>query len=178
MNLGGYSRWGSKESDTAERLSMQVHGDYVWDRPVTWVPLLQCLHLNTPLLEWQNTGKLRGTRNGCVHVQFGQILNPRDTERPENTGAPFEEHGTKARCWEAGKLLRMSPVYSTPKGWGKHLSRPSSPTPGPTPTLTTYKEGTCPHLGSKKQGNLFFVLAPHCCSRSPNKTLPEFLSGL
>ena len=34
----------------------------------------------------------------------------------------------------------MPPALNTRKGWAKHLSRPSSPTPGHTPTLTPYKE--------------------------------------
>ena len=46
----------------------------------TWDPLLQCLHLDTPLLQQQNTKKLYGTKNNCVHVQLGQILEPKDTE--------------------------------------------------------------------------------------------------
>ena len=43
----------------------------------TWDPLLQCLHLDTPLLEQQDTKKLYGTKNNCVHVQLGQILDKR-----------------------------------------------------------------------------------------------------
>ena len=40
-----------------------------WD----WDPLLQCLYLDTPLLQQQNTKKLHGTKNNCVHVPLGQI---------------------------------------------------------------------------------------------------------
>ena len=111
-NLVGYSWWGRKESDTTERLSMHIHIGCVWDGQGTWDPLLQCLHLNTPLLNWQNIRILHGTRNGCVQVQFGQILSPKDTERPENTRATFEEHGTKARWWEAKAICWACVLYA------------------------------------------------------------------
>ena len=41
----------------------------------TWDPTLQCLHLDSPLLQQQNTKKLYGTKNNCMHVQLGQILD-------------------------------------------------------------------------------------------------------
>ena len=37
-------------------------------------PLLQCLHLDKPLLKQQNTKKLYGTKNNCVHA-LGQIMD-------------------------------------------------------------------------------------------------------
>ena len=43
------------------------------------------------------------------------------------------------------------PLHTTPpKGWAKHLSHPSGPTPGHTPTLTPYKEQAFPPSGSKQ----------------------------
>ena len=42
---------------------------------------LQYLHLDTPLLEQQNTKKLYVTKNNCVHLQLGKILDPKDTKR-------------------------------------------------------------------------------------------------
>ena len=47
----------------------------------TWDPLLQCcLHLDTPLLEQQNTKKLYGTKNNCLHAQLRQILDKKYKE--------------------------------------------------------------------------------------------------
>ena len=41
-------------------------------------------NLDIPLLKQQNTKKLHGTKNNCMHAQLGQILDPRDTKRPNN----------------------------------------------------------------------------------------------
>ena len=38
---------------------------------------LEYLHLDTSLLEQQNTKKLYGTKNNCMHVQLGQIMDKR-----------------------------------------------------------------------------------------------------
>ena len=47
----------------------------VWDLgPVAAV--LQCLHLDTPLLQEQNAKKPDGTENNCFHAQWVQILDP------------------------------------------------------------------------------------------------------
>ena len=37
--------------------------------------VLQSLHLDTPLLKQQNTKKLYGTKNNCVHAQLGQMMD-------------------------------------------------------------------------------------------------------
>ena len=37
--------------------------------------VLQCLHLDKPLLKQQNTKKLYGAKNNYVPVQLGQILD-------------------------------------------------------------------------------------------------------
>ena len=89
-------------------------------------------------------------------------------KKTKNLTATSEELGAKAgHC--------ACPLHSTPpKGWADHLSHTSGPTPGHTPTLTPYKKPARPPSGSK-QGNLLLVLAPPCCSRGPNKALPEFL---
>ena len=102
-----------------------------------------------------------------MHAQLGQIMDNKI------------QRDTKPSCciWRAGSKSRVlcMPLYSTPpKEWAKHLSHPSSLTPGRTPTLTPYREPVCPSLESE-QGNLLLVLAPHWCSRGPNKALPEFL---
>ena len=47
-------------------------------------PVLQCLPLDSPLLQQQNTKKLYGTKNNCLPVQWGQILDNihKKTEKP------------------------------------------------------------------------------------------------
>ena len=125
---------------------------------------LQCLYLDTALLE-QNIKKLYGTKYNAMHIQLGQTLDPKDTRRPKNPTATFEEPGAKAGYCPC-------PLHITPlKGWAKHLSHPSSPTPGHTPTLTPHKEQACTFLGSREQrasnrGNLF-VLHPLATAAGP-----------
>lgn len=46
-------------------------------QPGPWDSSLQCLDLDTPLLEQQNTQKMCETKNDWVHVQFEQILDKR-----------------------------------------------------------------------------------------------------
>ena len=62
-----------------------------------------------------------------------------------------------------------------PKGWAKPLSHPPArplDTPLPSPHI---RNKLAPPRGASKQENLLFDLAPRCCSRGPNKALPEFL---
>ena len=59
-------------------------------------PSLQSLHLDTPLLEQQNTKELYGTKHNRMHVQLGQILDPKDTKRPKIATASFEKPGAKS----------------------------------------------------------------------------------
>ena len=50
--------------------------------------VLQCLHLDTPLPELQNTKKLYGTKNNCMHAQLGQIIDrkiQKDQKNPTTT---------------------------------------------------------------------------------------------
>ena len=57
----------------------------------TWDPLLQCLHLDKPLLQQQNTKKLQGTKNNCLCVQLGQIMDKiqKDQKKKEKTQLPL-----------------------------------------------------------------------------------------
>ena len=45
----------------------------------------------------------------------------------------------------------------------------------PLVSLTPYKEQTAPAQGVSKPGTLLLVRTTRCCSRDPNKVLPEFL---
>ena len=136
---------------------------------------LQCLHLDTPLLQQQNTKKLSGTKNNCmpaVRVNSG----PKRYKETKKPNCHFWRAWSKSRGWGPRAGYCAHPLHTPPpKGWAKHLSHPSGPTPGHTPTLTPYKEQARPSQGANKQGNLLFVLTAHCCSRGPSKALPEFL---
>ena len=65
----------------------------------------------------------------------------------------------------------MPPALNTTKGEGRLPKPPLRPDPW------THPYPAHPSSGSQ-QGNLLLVLAPPCCSRSPNKALPEFLVWL
>ena len=67
---------------------------------------------------------------------WGKLWTTRYKKTKKNPTATSDELGAKA-----GYSAR--PLHSTPpKGWADHLSPPSSPTPGHTPTLTPCKELT------------------------------------
>ena len=55
------------------------------------------------------------------------------------------------------QYLHMPPAHNTTKRAGKPPNHPSSPTPGHTTTLTSYKES-----GRDEQRKLLLVLTPHC----------------
>lgn len=59
--------------DSREGISKEVLAR--WDRLGSFADVLQCLHLDTLLLQKQNTNKWYGTKNNCVHEQLGQILD-------------------------------------------------------------------------------------------------------
>ena len=61
----------------------------------TWDPLLQCLHLDKPLLQQQNTKKLQGTKNNFMHGQLGQIMNKK-IQKDQNPTATSEVSRAKA----------------------------------------------------------------------------------
>ena len=59
----------------------------------------------------------------------------------------------------------------------KHLSQPSSQTPGCTPTLIPYKVPAWPDSGEGASKGIWCLFS-HLCSRGPNKALPDFLVWL
>ena len=72
----------------------------------------------------------------------------------------------------------MPPAHTTTKGWSDHLSYPSSPTPGHTPTLTPYKEPAHhPRQGVSKGNCYLFSLTP-AAAGAPVKPCLNFLPGL
>ena len=82
-----------------------------WDLGL-FAAVLQCLHLDTPLLEQQNTKKLDGTKNNCMHMQLGQILDKRYKDQ-KNPTATFEEPRAKAGGREQKQVLCMPPTHNT-----------------------------------------------------------------
>ena len=112
---------------------------------------------DTPPLQQPNAKKLYRTKNNCVRGQLGQVL---DKRYKGSKKATFEEPGAKAG--QCACPLHIPP----PKGWAKHLSYPSSPTPGCTPTLILYKEHTHPSTstGSEWAREPAAVLTSRCCS--------------
>ena len=123
--------------------------------------------LDTPLLKQQNTKKLYGTKNNCVHAQLGQILDPKRYKRPKNPTSTSEEPRAKTGCWEQKQGTEHAPgsQQHLRGGQNEHLSCPSGPTPGHTSTLTPYKEQARhpPRPTSASEQ----AREPIVCSRSP-----------
>lgn len=88
----------------------------------TWDPWLQSLHLDTSLLQQENTKKLHGTKNNHVPAQLGQILDPKYHKETNKPTVTFEEPGAKTGVRsKAGSYTR--PWHTTPsKGWAKQPS--------------------------------------------------------
>ena len=125
----------------------------------------QSSHLDTPLLELQNTKKLYGTKNNCAHVQLGQILDQKIQKRQKEPSAISEELGPKPKVWQ--KQSAPSPTLNTTKGKADHLNYP-------TTTLThVRKELGLLTWGDNRRAR--FTSYNQC--RSPSTTLPEFLLG-
>ena len=130
---------------------------------VTWDPLLQCLLLDKGLLQQQNTKKLQGTKNSCVHVQWGKIRNKKIQKDPK----PSKSRGL---LLHPALALFMYPAPRTTEGWATHLSYPSSSTPGSTPALNPHKESAVPHSPPSqgaREGICFLFLLPGAAVQVP-----------
>ena len=71
------------------------------------------------------------------------------------------------------------PLHTTaPKGWAKHPSHPSSPTPGHNLSLTPYKEQACPPSGRQRTSKAVCCLfsLPSAAAGVPVKPCLNFLS--
>ena len=112
-----------------------------------------------------------GTKNNCVHVQLGQIINKRYKTTTTNQ-PPFQKFLEKSRVVGTKSGYWASSLHSTPpEGWIKNLSQSSDPTPGHTLPST--------HIRNKLPLTLPWRVSeqgePVTCSPSPNKAFPEFL---
>ena len=54
-------------------------------------------HISPPAMKYKETV---GTKNNPGHMQLGQILDAKDTKRPKNPTATFEEPGAKTGYWQ------------------------------------------------------------------------------
>ena len=84
--------------------------------------MLQCLHLDKPLLQQQNTKKLYGTKNNCLHVQLGQIMDKK-IQKTKKLNCHFWRARSKSR------VLRMPPALNTTRGVGRRPKLPLWPKP-------------------------------------------------
>ena len=132
---------------------------------------LAAVAADKPLPEQQNTKNLYQTENNSVCVQLGKILDPKDTKRPKNPTATFEEPGAKAR-YCAGPLHTPPP-----EAWAKHLSHPAGLTPGHTPTLILYKGHAHLPQGASKGTCCFLSMHPTAAG-APIQPCLYFWSGL
>ena len=133
--------------------------------------VLQGFHLDTPLLQQQNTEKPYGTKNNCVEFCTSQPdSSPQLTATRESLqqrpSTAKNKHSLKNRVLRSKAGYCECPLYSKPpEGWAKHLSHPSDSTPGHTSSLTPCKEHACLHLGNKQARE--FVACSHfsCCTQ-------------
>ena len=79
----------------------------------TWAPLPQCLHLDTPLPEPQNTKKLYGTKDNCVHVKLGQILDKRYQEARKTQLPLLTSQEQNQEVGRKSRVLCMPPAHHT-----------------------------------------------------------------
>ena len=107
-----------------------------------------------------------------MHAQFGQTIDNKIQKDQKIPTATSE--GPRARGGYCAYPLHTAP----PKGWAKHLSHPSEPSPGPE-TVTPYKEPACPPWGASEQERepvaCFLLLS--ATAGAPGKPCLNFLSG-
>ena len=111
-------------------------------------------------------------KNNYMHEQLGQNMNSK-VHKDQKANCHFWAAGSKSR------VLLMIPALSITEGMADHLNHHSSLTPGPTPTLTPYKESAhhcslhpCP---SRERARETIVFTP---CETPIKPCLNFLSGL
>ena len=130
----------------------------------TWDPLLQCLHRGN-----KTQRNYKGLKITACIYSWGKLWTR--YKKTKNPTATSEELGAKAGYCTC-------PLYTAPpKGWAKHLSHSSGPTPGPAPVLTPCKEPACPHRPVSK-GTCYLFSLPPASAGAPVKPCLNFLPGL
>ena len=126
---------------------------------------------------WTNISSSNKIQRNYKAVKIAMCIHSLDKlwtvgyKKNENPDAISKDPGEKAGYCTC--TLHTAP----PRGWADHLNHPSGPTPGPASPLAPYK-APAHLLSGSEQGNLLLVFDPFCCSKSPNKTLPEILIWL
>ena len=134
-------------------------------------------HTSPPATKHKETINGLKKKKKCVHAQLGQMLDQKVQRQKAHLSLLKSQEqtqivGNKSRYWYVPTC-----AFNTTKGWAKHLSHPSSWTPGHTPTLTPDKEVPSPSILASRQANLLLALAPSCNQwpKSPDKALTDFL---
>ena len=100
----------------------------------------------------------------CSWVKIWTKIYKRQTQ------LPFLKSREKNWVSGAKQGTAQAPALNATKGWAEHLTHPSGPTPGHTPTLIRNQLAS-PQRASK--GTCYLSSLPPAAS--PNKALPEFL---
>ena len=167
--------------------SESVAEKYNWQSPIVkrtekgrpgrqsgiWDTLLQCLQPGQMSL-WATKYK-ETIRDICMPVQVRQIMDKIPKDQKPN-----------CHCWgvqNKSRVFRAKAEYcactlhtASPSRWADHpdhRSHFSSPTP-PSSHIRTQIAPSSPPPPGRELRNLLLVFYPSYCSRSPNKTLPEF----
>ena len=145
---------------------------WVWDLALC-ATVQQSFHLDTPLLEIQNTEKLHRTENNSVRMHLGQILDQK-IQKDKKEKSPWHPSLKSHEPWVSG--AKACTQYHR-VGAGRHLSHPSSLTSGHTPALSSNKEWAHSLSRSKQEGSLF-SFSPAAGRRTLIELCLNFLSGL
>lgn len=101
--------------------------------------VLQCLHLDIPLLDQQNTDKLLGLNITACMCNWDKFWTQK-IQSVKNPTATFEE------LWSKSRVLHLPSAHTTAKGVGKPSKSPFWPHPLDTPHPHQHKEQACPLL--------------------------------
>ena len=115
-----------------------------------------------------------------MYVQLEQIMdNEVLIQEDQKPNCHFWRTGKKQGVGSKIRVLCMPPCTQYhPKGCANHLSHLSGQIPGPTPTLTLYKEPAPASPQRESKGNCCLILVPPAAAGIPRKPCQNFLSGL
>lgn len=131
----------------------------------TWDPWLQCLPLETHLLQQQKTRRLQGWETASC------VAGTNDRQQDVSAPKPSYFWG-KSRS--KSRVLCVPPALNATKGVGRPPRTCLQPDAGPIPTSSP-SPSLSSHTSGSKLGCLLFSLPPTRCSRGPHRALPEFL---